>query len=164
MHNVSRGSWLMTTFHRISCHWPSRVEPVPTRSLRPGPTWTHGGFHTCREQTVCTDKTDNTHEHPVTCSLSHLLSSSEHLQYIHHMVFIFFHLISLISLSVIYASLSMVCMFCPCKYPIKTKSPTTRLYTQKISLYLKCKNKQKKIWKNRQNHNDWFYFLDRWQW
>lgn len=45
-HSVSRESWQMTTFHRISCHWSNKAEPAPTRSLRSGPAWTHGGFHT----------------------------------------------------------------------------------------------------------------------
>lgn len=52
MHSEGRESWLRTTFHRIFCHWSSKAGPEPTRYLRPGPAWTHAGFHTCKDPKI----------------------------------------------------------------------------------------------------------------
>lgn len=52
MHSAGRESWLRTTFHRIFCHWSSKAGPEPTRCLRPGPAWTHAGFHTCKDPKI----------------------------------------------------------------------------------------------------------------
>lgn len=52
MHSAGRESWLRTTFHRIFCHWSSKAGPEPTRYLRPGPAWTHAGFHTCKDPKI----------------------------------------------------------------------------------------------------------------
>lgn len=87
-HSVDRESWQMTTSHRRSCHWSSRAEPAPTRSLRPDPAWTPGGSHTCRDTTehweTCSTEKTNTNSHKHNILLLAVSSTLTGVFHIHH--------------------------------------------------------------------------------